>query len=105
MLHGYISQDDDRSDIEKDDDLELDDEDLDLLNDNLDIQQRPAGGRVVIESDEEEDHDRSKSNLYDKVCCFMCLFGLFILLDGDIIKQIDSRQIQRNCKSAKAISK
>ncbi|KAK6102088.1 SH2 domain family protein [Brugia pahangi] len=63
---GDDNEDDDRSDIEKDDDLELDDEDLDLLNDNLDIQQRPAGGRVVIESDEEEDNDRSKSNLYDK---------------------------------------
>lgn len=69
-----IYQDDDRSYMEKDDDLELDDEDLDLLNDNLDIQKRPAGGRVVIESDEEEDHDRNKNNLYDKV--FQCFESL-----------------------------
>ncbi|MFH4974474.1 hypothetical protein AB6A40_001183 [Gnathostoma spinigerum] len=61
------AEDDDKSDNdEKDDDLELDDEDLDLLNDNLDSQQRPAGGRIVIESDEEEDdRERIKNNLFD----------------------------------------
>lgn len=62
-----LFQDEDKSDIEKDDDLELDDEDLDLLNDNLDIQQRPAGSRVVIESDDEEDAERTKRNIYDGV--------------------------------------
>ncbi|VDD93440.1 unnamed protein product [Enterobius vermicularis] len=53
---------DDKSDNNE---LELDDEDLDLLNDNLDIQQRHVGGRVLIESDEEEDdRERIKNDLF-----------------------------------------
>lgn len=68
-----VFQEDDKSDNEKDDDLELDDEDLDLLNDNLDIQQRPTGGRVVIESDEEEDdRERIKHNLFAGVGFQFC---------------------------------
>lgn len=49
--------------------MELDEEDLDLLHDNLDMQQRHIGGRVVIESDEEEDdRERIKNNLFTEVC-------------------------------------